>query len=76
MIRVLVVDDHTLIRQGIVGLLESQPDIEVVGQAGSARDALRALESSPDVVLMDISMPGTTGLTATSEIKARQRGHR
>jgi two-component system response regulator NreC len=71
-IRVLVVDDHTLFRQGIVGLLESQPDIEVVGQAGSAKDALTAaIELAPDVVLMDISMPGTSGLTATAEIKAR-----
>jgi two-component system, NarL family, response regulator NreC len=71
-IRILVVDDHTLFRQGIVGLLESQPDIEVVGQAGSGRDALRAaVELSPDVVLMDISMPGTSGLNATAEIKAR-----
>jgi len=71
-IRVLVVDDHTLFRQGIVGLLESQPDIEVAGQAGSAKDALTtAVELSPDVVLMDISLPGTSGLTATAEIKAR-----
>jgi len=72
MIRVLVVDDHTLFRQGIVGLLGSQPDIEVVGQAGSGTDALAAMvTTAPDVVLMDISMPGTTGLSATAEIKAR-----
>jgi len=72
-IRVLVVDDHTLFRQGIVGLLESQPDIEVVGQAGNARDALNAaVELSPDVVLMDISMPGSSGLNATAEIRARK----
>lgn len=71
-IRILVVDDHTLFRQGIVGLLESQHDVEVVGQAGNAKDALTAaVELSPDVVLMDISMPGTSGLTATAEIKAR-----
>ena len=74
-IRVLVVDDHTLFRQGIVGLLESQPDVEVVGQAGTGKDALAAaVELSPDVVLMDISMPGTSGLSATAEIKARCPG--
>jgi two-component system, NarL family, response regulator NreC len=71
-IRVLVVDDHTLFRQGIVGLLESQPDIEVVAQAGTGRDALEAaVAQSPDVVLMDISMPGTTGLGVTAEIRSR-----
>lgn len=72
-IRVFVVDDHTLIRQGIVGLLESQPDIEVVGQAGNGRAAVASFEAtSPDVVLMDIAMPGISGLTATREIKERQ----
>jgi len=72
-IRVLVVDDHTLFRQGIVGLLDSQPDVEVVGQAATGKDALTAaVETSPDVVLMDISMPGTTGLSVTAEIKARR----
>jgi len=73
--RVVVVDDHTLFRQGIVGLLGSQPDIEVVGQAGSGQEALElAIELLPDVILMDISMPGTSGLSATSEIKARCPG--
>ena len=72
-IRVFVVDDHTLIRQGIVGLLESQPDIEVVGQAGNGREAVASFEAmSPDVVLMDIAMPGISGLTATREIKERR----
>lgn len=71
-IRVLVVDDHTLVRQGIVGLLESQHDIEVVGQAGNAQEALAAIPSaSPDVVLMDIAMPGQSGLDATREIRER-----
>jgi len=71
-IRILVVDDHTLFRQGIVGLLESQGDLEVVGQAANGNEALAAAaQLSPDVVLMDISMPGTSGLTAAVEIKSR-----
>lgn len=70
-IRVVVVDDHTLIRQGIVGLLNSQPDIEVVGEAGDGHEALAAaIELAPDVLLMDISMPGMSGLAATAEVKA------
>lgn len=70
--RVLVVDDHTLIRQGIVGLLESQPDIEVVAQGGSGQEAIAlASEHRPDVVLMDVSMPGMTGFAAAKEIKSR-----
>ena len=75
LIRVVVVDDHTLIRQGIVGLLSSQPDIEVVGQAGSGQEAIAvAAAVSPDVVLMDVSMPGISGLDAAKEIRSRQPG--
>ena len=71
-IRVLVVDDHTLMRQGTRGLLESQPDIEVVGEADSGRAALALVsETTPDVVLMDIAMPGMSGLDATREIGGR-----
>ena len=72
-IRVLVVDDHRLIRQGIVGLLDSQPEIEVVGEGGTAREGVDLAASlAPDVILMDISMPGGTGLEATRTIRASQ----
>ena len=69
-IRVLVADDHTLFRQGIVGLLNAQPDMEVVGEAGSGEEALQKTSSaSPDVLLMDISMRGIDGLDATRALK-------
>ena len=66
MIRVLVVDDHPVVRGGIVGLLETEPDFEVVGEAPSGEAALRVLgEARPDVVLMDLRMPGMGGVEAT-----------
>lgn len=69
-IRIVVADDHTLIRQGIVGLLDAQPDMEVVAQAGSGQEAIQAaITAAPDVLLMDISMPGLNGMDATREIK-------
>lgn len=61
-LRVLIADDHTLFRYGMQGLLSTQPDIEVVGEATAGEEALAlAGELQPDVVLMDIKMPGVSG---------------
>ena len=71
MIRVLVVDDHPLFRDGLVGLLATVDDIEVVGSAADGDEAIRlCLETRPDVVLMDLNLPGTPGLEATRRIAA------
>jgi DNA-binding NarL/FixJ family response regulator len=65
-IRVLVVDDHNLFRDGLTSVMRSQPDIEVVGEAGDGLEGfVMAQELRPDVVLMDINMPGADGLEAT-----------
>ncbi|SEI74773.1 two component transcriptional regulator, LuxR family [Arthrobacter sp. yr096] len=69
MIRILLADDQTLIRAGFRALLDAEPDMEVVGEAGTGRDAVRcATRDKPDVILMDIRMPDDDGLTATREI--------
>jgi DNA-binding NarL/FixJ family response regulator len=66
MIKVLLVDDQTLIRQGIRLLLEIEPDIQVVGQAGNGRAAIEQVQAlHPDVVLMDVRMPEMDGVAAT-----------
>ena len=71
-IRVLIADDQALVRAGFATLLESQPDLDVVGQAGNGHEAvLLAHELTPDVVLMDIRMPVLDGLSATRQIVAR-----
>lgn len=70
-IRVLVVDDHILFREGVVRRLESQPDLIVVGETGSMRGAIvMARDLRPDVILMDIGLPDGTGLEATVAIMA------
>jgi two-component system response regulator NreC len=67
--RVLVVDDHTLVRQGLRALLENKPDLEVVGEAADGHEAiLQASKLRPDVVLLDISMPGLDGLATTARL--------
>ncbi|MET9082560.1 response regulator transcription factor [Streptomyces sp. NPDC004237] len=72
MTRVLVVDDQFLIRAGLVGLLEAAPGFEVAGEAGDGAQAVRlAAETRPDVVLMDIRMPGLNGIEATERILAQ-----
>ena len=71
MIRVLVADDHPIVRSGIVALLESADDIEVVGTASTGLEAVElALELGPDIVLMDLRMPGIEGDEATARILA------
>ena len=67
--RVLIVDDHILFREGLAGLLHSQSDMQVVGECGTVKEAIEtALEVKPEVILMDFSMPDGTGLDATRAI--------
>jgi len=71
-IRVLIADDHIIVRSGLRLLLEAEPDIDVVGEALEGGEALNLVEQHlPDVVLMGITMPGMDGLEATRRIKAR-----
>ncbi len=72
MIKVMLVDDHDLVRTGIRRLLEDAADIEVVGEAASGETALEQVQAAaPDVVLMDINMPGIGGLEATRKLLRR-----
>ena len=69
-IRILIADDHLIVREGLRALLEVQPDIEVVGEATDGEEAVeKTREIQPDIVLMDITMPGMSGLEATRQIR-------
>jgi DNA-binding NarL/FixJ family response regulator len=71
MIRVLIVDDHPVVRSGLLGLLDVETDIEIVGEAGDGEEALaRVAALAPDVVLMDLRMPRLDGVGATARITA------
>jgi len=72
-LRVLLADDHVTVRQGLKLLIDSEPDMDVVGEAGDGSEAVqKARELDPDVVVMDISMPGMNGLAATRALKTIQ----
>jgi len=77
MIRILVVDDHAVVREGLCRLLDGEDDIEVIGQAGTGREALEICERlKPEVVLLDYSLPDMDGLEATSRIISLKTGAR
>jgi DNA-binding NarL/FixJ family response regulator len=72
-IRILLADDHITVRHGLKLLIDAQPDMQVIAEAGDGETALqRVRESHPDVVVMDISMPGVNGLVATRKLKQLQ----
>ena len=70
--RIVIAEDHTILREGLRALLSSNPDFKVVGEASDGRDAVRCVDSlQPDLVLMDLSMPGMNGLEAIHDIKSQ-----
>ncbi|GAA3914752.1 response regulator [Actinoplanes auranticolor] len=77
MIRLILVDDHPVVRHGIRGMLEAEPDLTVVGEASSGPEGVAlAAELRPDIVLMDLRMPGGDGVEATARIVATMPGVR
>lgn len=69
MIRVLIADDHAIVREGLISALSLENDIDIVGQAANGREAIeKATELQPDIIIMDISMPGCNGLEATATL--------
>jgi DNA-binding NarL/FixJ family response regulator len=74
-LRLLVVDDHPVVRMGLVAMLSELPDVEVVGEAADGAEAVAlAARHRPDVVLMDLRMPGVDGATATAQLRASEDG--
>jgi DNA-binding NarL/FixJ family response regulator len=72
-LRILIADDHAIVRQGLKLLIDSQPDMKVIGEAATGEAAVeQATTEKPDVVIMDVSMPGLNGLLATRLLKKRQ----
>jgi DNA-binding NarL/FixJ family response regulator len=74
-VRLLLVDDHVLFREGLISLIAPQPDLQVIGQAGSVQEAIDAARSlRPDIILMDFTLPDGTGLEATQATLVEQPG--
>jgi two-component system response regulator NreC len=72
MIRIMIADDHTIVRQGLARLLNDQPDLTVVGEAVNGRAAVdKALELKPDIIIIDIAMPQMNGLEAAKRIRKK-----
>lgn len=72
-IRVLLADDHQILREGLASLLADEPDMEVVGEAGDGQEAIELARSTdPDVILMDVTMPGVDGIQATRQITSER----
>ena len=71
-VRIVLADDHTILREGLRALLSADPDFEIIGEAGDGREAVRCVDKlGPDLLLMDLSMPRMSGMDAISEIKKR-----
>ena len=70
--RIVIAEDHTILREGLRALLSSDPDFDVVGEAEDGRDAIQCVENlTPDLILMDLSLPRMNGMDAIKEIKKR-----
>lgn len=71
--KILLVEDHKIVRQGLCGLIEKQPDMEIVGQAQNGHEAIEmAMQTEPDIIIIDVGMPGINGIEATKQIKAEK----